>query len=269
MAFFDANGARLFYTDDGDGPPMVLVHGFSCDSHDWSWQIPHFSSSRRLIVVDLRGHGRSSAPDDGYGVASLASDVIALLDHVACGPTVAMGHSLGGAIVTSIAVERPDLVAAVVAVDPGHLLPDELGPALAAALSSYLESDPGAVAGRAFDELSHTAATPPALATWHKRRAAGVPVHVLRQTMAGLIGGEAPFILCSNCEPYYAGLEQPVLSFYIDPQRAAIAPDVFAHPRSRTVCFEGSGHWLHQERPREFNSIVDAWLAELASDAGR
>jgi pimeloyl-ACP methyl ester carboxylesterase len=268
VPYSDVRGARLFYTDEGQGSPtMVFVHGFSCDSHDWSWQLSHFCSSHRTIALDLRGHGRSSAPDNGYDVASLAADVASLIDQLATGPVIALGHSLGGAIVASMAVERPDLVAAVVAIDPGHLLPDEAAPALAAVLETYEHQDPASVARNAFDELSHTAATPPALAMWHNRRAAGVSVHVLRKTIAGLIGGPEPFALRANSESYLSRVSCPVLSFYTDPLRARIAASIFGPP-SRTVCFEASGHWLHQERPLEANSIIDSWLACILPRTG-
>jgi pimeloyl-ACP methyl ester carboxylesterase len=268
MPFADVRGAELFFTDEGtDKEPMVFVHGFSCDSHDWSWQLPHFGSSHRVIATDLRGHGRSSAPADGYEVSSLAADVATLLDQLDTGPVIAVGHSLGGAIVASLGVERPDLVKCVVAVDPGHLLPDEAAPGLAAARTAYETEPPGEVAQRAFDQGSHVPATPAALATWHNRRAAGVPEHALRQTIAGLLGGPHPFALLSSSGPYLAGLSRPILSFYVDPDRAATAVSTFAHPPAKTVCFEGSGHWLHQERSVEVNSVIDNWLACVSIDS--
>jgi pimeloyl-ACP methyl ester carboxylesterase len=261
MSVADANGAQLFYTDDGVGdPPIVFVHGFSCDSHDWSWQLPYFGASHRVIALDLRGHGRSSAPADGYDLASLAAGVLEHRAHVGGRDVIAVGHSLGGVLVSLLAVERPDLVRAVVAVDPGHLYPDEYGPALSAALTAYETEEPGPVAKRAFDAGLHVAATPAALVTWHNRRAAGLPVHVARATVTAIVGGDAPFILRSNSAPYLARARQPVLSFYVDPHLAALAAGVFPHPSSRIICFEGSGHWLHQERPAEFNNLVDGWL---------
>jgi pimeloyl-ACP methyl ester carboxylesterase len=264
MSFAEVRGARLFFTDTGSGqPPMIFVHGFGCDSHDWSWQLAHFEPSHRVVAIDLRGHGRSSATDGGYEVASLAQDVAGVVDELDCGPVIAVGHSLGGALVAHLAVERPELVMAVVAVDPGHLLPDETGPMLAQALRAYETGDPGTVAGAAFDAGSHTAQTPRALAVWHNRRAAGYPAHTLRQTIRGLLGGPAPFVLRSNSEPYLRQLTQPVLSLYVDPARAAVAEQVFTAAGSRTVCFEGAGHWLHQERPEEVNSLIDTWLAGL------
>ena len=54
MAYADVNGVRLFYTDDGaDGPPLLLVHGWACDSHDWSWQIDAFAEQHRRRQVVL------------------------------------------------------------------------------------------------------------------------------------------------------------------------------------------------------------------------
>jgi pimeloyl-ACP methyl ester carboxylesterase len=78
MAFADVGDVRLFFTDDGDGDrPILFVHGFSCDSHDWTWQFPHFVDGHRVIAVDLRGHGRSSVPDQGYEPRQFAADIAA------------------------------------------------------------------------------------------------------------------------------------------------------------------------------------------------
>jgi pimeloyl-ACP methyl ester carboxylesterase len=269
VPFADLRDVSLFFTDAGaGGTPLIFIHGFSCDSHDWSWQIPYFVATRRVIALDLRGHGRSGAPDAGYDLPSITTDVAALVDHLGCGPVVAVGHSLGGAIAALLATERGDLVQAVVAIDPGHLLPDESAPHLAAALSAYEERDPGEVAGSFFDSASHTAATPSALACWHNRRALGTPPHVLRQTITGLIGGSRPYALAANSAPVLRECDRPVLSFYVDPVRRSVAEAVFVRPHSRTVCFEGAGHWLHQEQPGKVNAIIDRWLGELEHPNG-
>src|SRR5207302_6478311 len=127
-------------------------------------KLPQFARSHRMIALDFRGHGRSSAPEDGYEVRALTADVAGLVDDLGCTDTIAVGHSLGGAIVCALAVDRPDLVRAVVAVDPGHLIPDTSGPGLADALTAYQQDDPGAVAAAYFDAMSHVPATPTALA---------------------------------------------------------------------------------------------------------
>ena len=126
MAFADIGDVRLFFTDEGDGHPVLLfVHGYTCDSHDWSWQLPYFVASHRVIAVDLRGHGRSSAPEHGYGALDFASDLAGLLDTLKVERVVAFGHSMGGVVVSALAVEHPERVDGLVCVDPAYLLPDE------------------------------------------------------------------------------------------------------------------------------------------------
>lgn len=261
MPFVSLGDVELFYTDEGGGdPPMLFVHGYSCDSHDWSWQLPHFAKSHRVIAVDNRGHGRSSAPDTGYDHLDFAGDVARLLDHLACGPVVAVGHSLGGVIVSTLAVERPELVQAIVSIDPGYLVPEEMSAGVAPVIEALESSDPIPVAQAALGG-TYTPASPLALKTWHMRRIAGTPVHVLRQTLTNLMEGMARE---SVSAPYLARRKCPVLAMYTDPSRAAIEAAMLDDGRSRVVTFEGSGHWIHQERPDEVNHIIDTWLATLA-----
>lgn len=261
MAFADIGDVRLFYTDEGGGDPALLfVHGYTCDSHDWSWQLPHFVKNHRVIAVDLRGHGRSSAPAEGYSITHFVHDLAGLLESLANGPVIALGHSLGGAVVSALAVERPELVAGLVCVDPGYLIPDELG-ANSDPLIAAMEAtdDPAPLLQQMFAGFDSPGRTP-ALRTWQLRRVAGVPPHVLRQAFSGIVKGMA---LMSNSGPYLARRSCPVLTFYADPARVAVETQLFNNPRSRAIGWEGAGHWLHQERPEEFNAVVTKWIASL------
>jgi pimeloyl-ACP methyl ester carboxylesterase len=88
--------ARLFYTEKGTGTNVMMLHGWACDSHDWSWQLSPFESKYRVVNVDLRGHGRSDAPDTGYTPQHLAADVEALITSKYRGQQfVLLGHSMG------------------------------------------------------------------------------------------------------------------------------------------------------------------------------
>jgi pimeloyl-ACP methyl ester carboxylesterase len=59
--------AKLFMTEVGTGRNVMLLHGWTCDSHDWSWQLPLFEGKYRVVAADLRGHGRSEVmPSGGY-----------------------------------------------------------------------------------------------------------------------------------------------------------------------------------------------------------
>lgn len=257
MAFGDVGGVRLFYTDEGSGQPtLLLVHGYSCDSHDWSWQLPHFTARHRVIAVDLRGHGRSSAPDEGYSAPQLADDLAGLLGLLGVDSVVAFGHSMGGVVVSALAVEHPSLVDALVCVDPAYLLPDETGTAMEPVIAALRDADPVPVIQQVLGGFD-APAWDPALRTWQLRRAAGVPPHVLRQAFEIQVRGLS---LVSNSRPYLARRACPVLTFYADPARVDVEAELFSDERSRAVGWAGAGHWLHQERPVEFNALVDRWL---------
>jgi pimeloyl-ACP methyl ester carboxylesterase len=262
VPFADVGGARLFFTDEGNGhPPLLFVHGYTCDSHDWSWQLPHFSPSHRVIAVDLRGHGRSSAPESGYTPEDFAGDLARLvrqLDGVE--RVVALGHSLGGVVVTALAVGHPDLVEAVVAVDPGYLVPDEVTAAHVGPFLDALNSSDPVPAVQSMLSSLNGPSQPAALVNWQRRRVAGVPPHVLRATMESLLPGLASE---SNSRPYLSRRSCPVLSFYTEPDRAELDITLCQDKRSRSIVWEGCGHWLHQERSVDFNTLVDTWLQSL------
>jgi pimeloyl-ACP methyl ester carboxylesterase len=264
MPFADVGAVRLFYTDEGAGDPAVLlVHGWSCDSHDWSWQIPAFAGKHRVIAVDNRGHGRSSVPVGGYTPRSFAADLAELLKTVNSGPVVAVGHSLGGIIVSVLAVEYPELVRAVVAVDPAYGGVDREGADTATRILAGLRGPSGhAVAAAAFVGME-AEATPSALLTWHSRRTLGMPIDVVVDTLAGILEGEDKLGFRQESERYLQRRQCPVLAVYRDRARADWDATTHRHPYSKRVAWDGSGHWLHQERPAEFNSLVLNWISGL------
>ncbi|MEU9479393.1 alpha/beta hydrolase [Streptomyces sp. NPDC048191] len=113
MPQLEVDGATLTYDDEGprDAPevPLVFVHGWTADRHRWDHQVAHFSERRRVIRLDLRGHGEST----GAGVrtiAELAQDVLALLEHLEVERFVLVGHSMGGMIAQTIALTHPERV---------------------------------------------------------------------------------------------------------------------------------------------------------------
>ena len=115
----------------GDGPPLVLCHGYTGSSFDFSLEIPALATGRRVVALDLRGHGRSTATGalDSYTLAQLASDLIGLLDVVgAGGPVDLLGHSMGGVVSMTAVLARPDLVRSLILMDTSgwsFLFPDE------------------------------------------------------------------------------------------------------------------------------------------------
>ena len=94
------NGISLAYVELGNpkGPPVLLVHGYTDSSRSWSLPAPHLADKHRLILVDLRGHGASSAPECCYTVSDMTYDLRLLLDHLKIDKVDFVGHSLGSMI---------------------------------------------------------------------------------------------------------------------------------------------------------------------------
>ncbi|MFX5610710.1 alpha/beta hydrolase, partial [Acinetobacter baumannii] len=90
--------------------PVLLLHGLGSSARDWEYQLPALLGRYRLLVPDLRGHGRSGKPRGGYSMAGFAEDCAALLDRLGCGPVHLVGISMGGMIGFQLACDRPDLL---------------------------------------------------------------------------------------------------------------------------------------------------------------
>jgi pimeloyl-ACP methyl ester carboxylesterase len=123
MNFTSPDGVRLHYELHGDqGDPLVFVHGFTGDITDWQHQIPEFSRTHRLLVVDNRGHGRSEAPADSSTITieRMADDVEALVAGVGFERYHLLGHSMGGAIVQEIALRSPTKLLSLILEDTSY-----------------------------------------------------------------------------------------------------------------------------------------------------
>jgi pimeloyl-ACP methyl ester carboxylesterase len=111
------NGVRIHYEEHGSGTPLLLLHGLGGSCEDWIFQVPAFAPRYRVITPCLRGFGHSERPRGGYSIPQHASDVFALLDALGIDRCHVVGHSMGGAIAFEMALERPDRVASLVALN--------------------------------------------------------------------------------------------------------------------------------------------------------
>ncbi|MGI5458528.1 alpha/beta fold hydrolase [Streptomyces sp. CA-249302] len=274
MTYSLINGNRLFHTDegpvgDGAGETLLLVHGGTCDSHDWSAQIGAFATRHRVLAPDLRGHGHSTGLTGGMRPRDFATDLAELLDGIDPGPVVVVGHSMGALVASVLAVEHPSLVRAVVAVDPGYGFEAEFVPQLAAA---FRVPDPVATAAAVLGGLENpaTAGAEDALRVWHRRRVLGMDPMTVRDVFHGMFDETAaPLTARPGVESYLARRACPVLSVSAAASLKAKGVDadweesLSRHPYSASVVLDGVGHWLFQERPAEFNALVLSWIEGL------
>lgn len=97
----------LYFTERGSGPPLLLVHGVMITGEMFEPVIQPFATRHRVIVPDLRGHGRSRGLPPPYTAVQLASDLSCLLDHLGIDSTAVLGYSQGGAIAQQLVLDDP------------------------------------------------------------------------------------------------------------------------------------------------------------------
>jgi pimeloyl-ACP methyl ester carboxylesterase len=127
VPFFDNDGVKIHYEIEGEGPDLVVIHGFAANI-DFNWRVPQIiadlKSENRLILMDCRGHGQSDKPrsKDQYG-AKMVQDITGLMDHLSIEKANFLGYSMGSRLVLQLLIEQPDRVKS--AILGGFVLPQE------------------------------------------------------------------------------------------------------------------------------------------------
>jgi pimeloyl-ACP methyl ester carboxylesterase len=121
MPKLDRNGVNIHYEIHGDGPPLILSHGYSYTSALWAGQIAALSRRHTLVLWDMRGHGQSDYPDDpkAYSEELTVGDIGALLDVVGAKRAIVGGLSLGGYMSLAFYRAHPQRVSALLIIDTG------------------------------------------------------------------------------------------------------------------------------------------------------
>ena len=111
------NGLKMYYEVHGSGDPVVLLHGaFMTITNNWTGWIGELSKTRKVIAVELQGHGRTADIDRDISSANLADDVAALLDHLKVPRADVIGYSMGGGVAMQCAIRHPEKVRKVVSI---------------------------------------------------------------------------------------------------------------------------------------------------------
>jgi pimeloyl-ACP methyl ester carboxylesterase len=185
----DVPGGALatFRLGDGDGPPVLAIHGITSSSRSWCAVARALAGRATLIAPDLRGRGRSNELPEPYGIGVHAADMAAALLHHGVQNALVVGHSLGAYIAAQLALDRPDLVRAVLLVDGGLRIPGSegadpqrfleafLGPALARLRMTFPSCDAYQRWWRAHPAIAGGDVDPDDLAAYANHDLIGVP----------------------------------------------------------------------------------------------
>ncbi len=253
------NSVEMFYADEGDGEPVVLIHGLGSSGADWELQQPVLVSTRRVIAVDLRGHGCSAKPPGPYSMAMFAADVAELIDELGVGPCDVVGLSLGAMTTLELAASRPELVRSAVVVNAGpELIPRTFREkAMVWQRRVLIRVAPLETMGRLVAERTLPGDEHAELRLRVAQTIADNDKAAYRASMSAIVGWSvrdrltqitAPVLVVAS-EHDYGTLEskQPIIDEVQD---------------ARLVVVKGARHLLPVEKPDEFNEILTEFLEE-------
>ena len=121
--FADNEGVKIHYVVVGDGPLVVMIHGFPDFWYSWRNQMAGLSDKFRVAAVDLRGYNLSGKPQgvENYTMSRLVSDILTVIQHLGEERAIVVGHDWGGAIAWAIAMTQPDIVEKLIICNLPHL----------------------------------------------------------------------------------------------------------------------------------------------------
>lgn len=268
----DIDGAHLRYVDYGSGPPLLLVHGMAGSWQNWLANLTVLGENHRVIAVDLPGFGGSDRLPDGSDFGRYAVALTGLLDHLGLSSVAVFGHSLGGLVALSLAVEAPERVRSVVLVSGAGI---ELAPLRLRAIQS------------AFSALRMVLAVPLVrdrlmvdgplgallmMPVVHNRNR--VSADLLRELLPRTVGPgftDAIRLSSTYLATFEAGrVRPPVLLVWGAHDRilpVAVGQRLATElPRAQMVVLNDVAHCTMLEAPYEFNVLVNTFLAQQRSD---
>ncbi len=254
---------ELYCEIAGVGEPLLLIHGLGSCGADWGPQVEYFRQAYRVITFDLRGHGRSSKPREGYSIERFAQDTAALLDALGTGPAHIAGISLGGMVAFRLAVDAPQRVKSMTVVNSGPEVPARtfkqrlpLYVRLFYIHALGLRKMAKKIAKRLFPEPGQA---------------------VLRSLFIDRLAGNEKRCYVASLRAIFAGwgvaerladIRCPVLFIAADQDYTTVELKqsyVDRLPNAGMVVIANSRHALPIEKPREFNRALADFLAPLAA----
>src|SRR5207302_1957256 len=118
--YADVNGIKLYHEIYGQGEPLVLIHGGLTTIGEMQGWVQPLAKTRRVIAVEMQGHGRTADTDRPMSFATMGDDIAALLDHLKIPKADLVGHSFGGATAIRAAIQHPDKVRRLVVISSPH-----------------------------------------------------------------------------------------------------------------------------------------------------
>ncbi len=267
MPFYDANDASIYYEIEGDGPPLVLLHGYALNSAMWEFQKSVLAKSHKVITVDLRGFGRSSC-GKGWSGSIMAEDIISIINSLDLTNVAIFGFSMSGPVAFRIAYEMPDVVTKLIMVSSilpssgrptakkeTELQQEELNILRLRGVDAWAE-EIGLLSGPLVDNIFKR--NPESRPLWKKMISHHNPDYLLcmmsaRQTTPSSVNWRAKLNKIKQPTLIIGGAQD---SQFLDSAR-------YLHRNinnSKLEIISGAGHMVNLEAPEEFDRVISVFL---------
>ena len=262
MPELDIDGVTTYYEESGSGPPLVLVHGLGASTALWSKVAPPLAEEFRVVGYDLRGSGRTLASGD-MTLDALVGDLRRLIERLGLGPSLVMGHSIGGSVALAHAAAHPEQVRAVVGIGA----PSELPEAGREGMRTRVE----AVEAGGMEAVAETVATNGMAPSFREAHPAELQrfVSMLEENDPTAYAAFCRLVAAVEIVASLGQIAAPVL-LVAGALDAVVPPDANAAnaariPNARAVTVDDSAHLLPWEKPDALLEIVPPFLREAAS----
>jgi pimeloyl-ACP methyl ester carboxylesterase len=244
----------LFFEDGGTGGiPVIFLHSFAGSIGHWQTQLEHLRDHRRAIAFDFRGHGKSDAPsDNNYSTEALSEDLKTIIDSLDLDRFILVGHSMGGSAAIAYAATEPERVAGLMLVGtPGKTPAEQSKPIISSLRSEKYQQ----VMDNYMDRLLKDARPDV------KTKVIEDYKKISREPSIALIQALFDYNPLPDMQRY-PGPKLIVATSAEEQQPNTLIKQLGDVPY-RTV--SGTSHWMHMDRPEEFNNILDEFLKKVES----
>ncbi|WP_440996744.1 alpha/beta fold hydrolase [Arhodomonas sp. SL1] len=259
----DPQPIDLHYEASGDGPPLVLLHGLYGSGNNWRSYARRWAADYRVLLPDLRNHGRSPR-DPRMDYPAMAADIERLLEREGAEEATLLGHSMGGKVAMALALTRPARLRALVVAD---IAPVAYGGDEHAGIIAAMQAvDLAGIRSRrdADAELSEQIETPAVRqflltnleqedGSWRWR----LPLGILAESLPAIQGWPGIDGHWEGPTLFVHGGRSP----YVDAAGREAISRLF--PQAEVETISNSGHWLHVEAPKAFTETVERFLREI------
>ncbi|UWR23178.1 alpha/beta fold hydrolase [Sulfitobacter sp. S190] len=244
------------HTPTADRPALLIVHGLYGSGRNWGVIAKRLADDRRVITMDMRNHGQSDHTDS-HSYPDMSGDLATLIDHIG-GPVDICGHSMGGKAAMVLALQRPDLLRRLVVAD---IAPVAYSHTQTHQIDAMRQVDLATVSRRSDANAQLAAAgVEPALQSFFTQSldVAGkrwrLNLDTLEAEMDKIIGWPDVQGRFDGPTLFLTGGD----SDYVSPDDRPQIKSLF--PQARFAKLPGAGHWLHADKPREFEAALRVFL---------